>query len=459
MAFTAFREAGRNCLRVYADLNGDGFVTGVDENVYFHWPTTPATGSPLRETRGTAAGQPDAGQPWVTARDGRRRARPRHRGEPAVSPSTDMFRYFTGINDPLGAPNTQLTPPALSTTTCASLSDAQRARVARVVITVTGQATIGGDGPEEDRDVRCACAQRALRRNPQCVGSMARFTAQTRNDRGVALFAAIAGMVLLSTMIAALVILARNENLIAQLNKDEAQAAYAAEAGANWGRRLLLQRLNVDLPAAVSAAGRPAMRDRPGRRPTTATTAGRSSSGTTRFPRAGPRSRRAPAGCAEPNYSAVGNIPDAQQTVMTITCPGTTGCPANLAFTTRVIVGTHPTIPPAITNGGLGAVFTYVWRIESSGTAGRARQQWVIHDSSVPMNTVGSFRIALNAEFVKYAHFIDQFQDAGSGDPWMSYRHVYTGPVHTNTRFSILGDTSVAGPRGADLPERGHPDP
>ena len=82
---------------------------------------------------------------------------------------------------------------------------------------------------------------------------VARLTAQTRDDRGVALFAAIAGMVLLSTMIAALVILARNENLIAQLNKDEAQAAYAAEAGANWGRRLLLQRLSVDLPTRVVA--------------------------------------------------------------------------------------------------------------------------------------------------------------------------------------------------------------
>ena len=89
-----------------------------------------------------------------------------------------------------------------------------------------------------------------------------------------------------------------------------------------------------------------------------------------------------------------------------------------------------------------------MWRIESSGTAGRARQQWVIHDSSVPVNQDGSFTIALNAEFVKYAHFIDQFQDAGSGDPWMSYRHVYTGPVHTNTRFSILGNTSTPDEEG-----------
>jgi hypothetical protein len=275
---------------------------------------------------------------------------------------------------------------------------------------------------------------------------MARLTAHTRNDRGVALFAAIAGMVLLSSMIAALVILARNEGLIAQLNKDEAQAAYAAEAGANWGRRVLLQRLSVDLPAAVVATPRPAMR-------TALMTTYNSANGGAQFirdfaiPTSGP-TFAACTDCVEPNYSAVGNIPDAQQTVLAITCPGTPGCPANLNFTTRVIVGTHPTIPPAITNGGNGALFTYVWRIESSGTSGRARQQWVIHDSSVPTNTVGSFTIALNAEFVKYAHFIDQFQDAGNGEPWISYRHEYTGPVHTNRRFSILGNIGTAGQEG-----------
>jgi hypothetical protein len=142
VAFTAFREAGRNCIRVYADLNGDGFVTGTDENVYFHWPTTPSTGAPLRETRGTVGGQPDAGQAWVAVSTG---AEELARDIVANPAGVDMFRYFTGINDPLGAPNTELTPPALSTTTCASLSDAQRARVARVLITVTGQATIGGE--------------------------------------------------------------------------------------------------------------------------------------------------------------------------------------------------------------------------------------------------------------------------------------------------------------------------
>ena len=138
-AFAAFREDGRNCVRLYADLNGVGLVTGADENVYFHSPTTPADGSPLRETRGTAAGQPDAGQAWVAVSGG---AEELARDIVANPGGTDMFQYFTGPNDV--SPNTQLTPPALSTTACSSLSDVQRARVARVVITVTGQATVSG---------------------------------------------------------------------------------------------------------------------------------------------------------------------------------------------------------------------------------------------------------------------------------------------------------------------------
>jgi len=148
----------------------------------------------------------------------------------------------------------------------------------------------------------------------------------------------------------------------------------AAEAGANWGRRLLQQRLNTDLPAAVAAQGRSAMA-------AALNSTYNSYNGAAQFvrdyavPASGPTFVSCSAGCAEPNYSAVGNIPDAQQTVMTITCPGTAGCPANLSFTTRVIVGAHPTKPPVITGGGNAALFTYVWRIESSGTAGRARQQ------------------------------------------------------------------------------------
>jgi hypothetical protein len=276
---------------------------------------------------------------------------------------------------------------------------------------------------------------------------MARLTVQTRNDHGVALFAAIAGMVVLSTMIAALVILARNEGLIAQLNKDEAQAAYAAEAGANWGRRVLHQRLSVNLANAVAATPRPAMK-------IALNTTYNSANGATQFIRDYAVSASGPqfvscSPCPDPIYSVVYSdattrqITDSLQNVLTITCPGTAGCPANMAFTTRVVVSTHPTKPPVITAGGNGARFTYVWRIESSGTAGRARQQWVIHDSSVPRQQDGAFTIALNGEFARYAHFIDQFQDAGGGDPWMSYRHVYTGPVHTNRRFSILGNTST----------------
>jgi hypothetical protein len=283
---------------------------------------------------------------------------------------------------------------------------------------------------------------------------VARLAAQSRDECGVALFAAIAGMVVLSTMIAALVILARNENLIAQLNKDEAQAAYAAEAGANWGRRLLHQRLAVDLPVRVVVTPRTTMH-------TALQTTYSTPAGAAQFirdfaiPASGP-GFVACSPCEDPKYSAVYSnavtrqIDDGLQNVMTLTCPGAAGCPANMAFTTRVIVSVHPTIAPAIRGGpnSVDAVLTYVWRIESSGTAGRARQQWVIHDSAVPSHQDGSFTIAVSGEFVKYAHFIDQFQDAGSGDPWMSYRHVYTGPVHTNRRFSILGDTTTPGDEG-----------
>ena len=67
---------------------------------------------------------------------------------PALPPapnSTAMFRYFTGINDAV-APNTELVPPAASTTTCASLNAAARERIARVVVTLTGRASIGRAG-------------------------------------------------------------------------------------------------------------------------------------------------------------------------------------------------------------------------------------------------------------------------------------------------------------------------
>jgi hypothetical protein len=138
-AFTAFREAGRNCIRVYADLNGDGDVQDTDENVFFHWSTT--AGAPLNEQRGTSAGQPDAGMVWVTAGTG-----PEELARDVVANpgGTAMFRYFTGPNDPGGAPNTELVPPASDPATCASLAAGQRTRIARVVVTLTGRAVISG---------------------------------------------------------------------------------------------------------------------------------------------------------------------------------------------------------------------------------------------------------------------------------------------------------------------------
>jgi len=136
-AFTAFREAGRNCIRLYADLNGDADVADADENVFFRWSTV--AGSPLYETRGTLSGQPDAGTVWVATATGQEELA---RDLVANPGGVDMFQYFTGPDD--ASPNTQLVPPSASTTACTSLSDTNRARVRRVVVTLTGRATISG---------------------------------------------------------------------------------------------------------------------------------------------------------------------------------------------------------------------------------------------------------------------------------------------------------------------------
>jgi Tfp pilus assembly protein PilW len=152
-AFTAFREAGRNCIRIYADLNGDGDLNvggdpdESDENLYFFWSTT--SPSSLLEQRGTQAGQPDSGAAWVADGGAAQELARDIVTNPSLPPapnSTATFRYFTGINDPLGAPNTELFPPGASTTTCASLNAAARERIARVVVTLTGRASIGRTG-------------------------------------------------------------------------------------------------------------------------------------------------------------------------------------------------------------------------------------------------------------------------------------------------------------------------
>ena len=143
-AFTAFREAGRNCIRLYADLNGDHDLNVDDagddeaeENVYFHWSTT--AGESLTEQRGTSAGQPDAGQAWVAVDTGAQKL-----ADGLVGSGT-IFRYFTGPNDPDGVPGAELIPPAPVTTyACATLPADQRRRISRVVVTLTGRATVGG---------------------------------------------------------------------------------------------------------------------------------------------------------------------------------------------------------------------------------------------------------------------------------------------------------------------------
>ncbi len=141
-AFTAFREAGRNCIRLYADLNGDGNLNvgadplEADENVYYHWSTS--TGEALFEQRGTNAGQPDAGATWVAPGPAAQKL------ADGLAGGQTIFRYFTGPNDPGGNPGEELLPPAISTTVCATLSATDRARISRVVVTLTGEATVGG---------------------------------------------------------------------------------------------------------------------------------------------------------------------------------------------------------------------------------------------------------------------------------------------------------------------------
>jgi type II secretory pathway component PulJ len=137
-AFTAFREAGRNCIRVYADLDGEGTVKQADENVYFHWSTT--GGAPIMETRGPSAGGVDLGTTWVSAV-----GNPEELARDIVANpnGVDMFQYYTGASDT--SPNEKLFPPAANPATCASLPPADRERIARVVITITGRATIGGE--------------------------------------------------------------------------------------------------------------------------------------------------------------------------------------------------------------------------------------------------------------------------------------------------------------------------
>lgn len=136
-AFAAFRGAGRSCLRVYADLNGDGDVADLDENIAFSWSGT--DGAALMQEAGVGGGGPDSGQSWVSGGTGPEELATGLVGNPG---GTNMFRYFTGPNDGAG-PNVELVPA--STGDCTGLPDVDRARVGRIVITLTARATIGGE--------------------------------------------------------------------------------------------------------------------------------------------------------------------------------------------------------------------------------------------------------------------------------------------------------------------------
>ena len=136
-AFTAFRFAGRNCLRLYADLDGVNNVQGTDENVNFRW-----TGTALDPLLQEAGGGPDTGvaDPPGTFVAGVSTGNQELALNIVANPGgVDIFQYFTGPSD--ATPNTQLLPPA---GVCANMTDVNRTRIGRIVITLTGQATVAG---------------------------------------------------------------------------------------------------------------------------------------------------------------------------------------------------------------------------------------------------------------------------------------------------------------------------
>jgi hypothetical protein len=213
--------------------------------------------------------------------------------------------------------------------------------------------------------------------------------------RGAALSIVAVSMALLGSMIVTFGLVGRNETFIAPGVRDTMQAGSAAEAGATRGRLLLAERLGQDLPREVAASGQVAMIGALRGVYSTATGAAQLIVDKARPPSGGPTfvlCTTVTGGCPEPGSSAVGAIPDSQQ--VTIALDGTSG--SGLHYTTRIIVGSHPARPPAIAGDGTSALFTYVWRIESTGTSGRGPEQSVIHDSAVPTNPAGSFTIAFS---------------------------------------------------------------
>ncbi len=129
-AFVGFRESGTSCLRVYADINGDGDVADADENTKFRWDGI--DGHAITQENG---GGPDTGQAWVGASGGSQQLALNIVANLDGSPT---FQYFTGPGAP--APDTPI--PAGG---ACGMSDANRAMIGRVVITLTARGTVAGE--------------------------------------------------------------------------------------------------------------------------------------------------------------------------------------------------------------------------------------------------------------------------------------------------------------------------
>jgi type II secretory pathway pseudopilin PulG len=127
-AFVAFREAGPLCVRLYSDLDGNGDVRGA-ENIKLT-----VNDGPSALLRQEVGGGPDVGQPWVSPSLGLQELASNLVPNPGGVP---VFQFFTGPND--ADPNTLLPQPPGS---CA-MGDADRQRIARVVVTLTAQGSVG----------------------------------------------------------------------------------------------------------------------------------------------------------------------------------------------------------------------------------------------------------------------------------------------------------------------------
>jgi Tfp pilus assembly protein PilW len=130
-AFTAFRAAGGNCMRLYSDLDGNGNVQGVRENVSFAWV---GAGSPITQELG---GGPDAGQVWVSGSTGIQELSLDIVANPG---GVAMFQYFTGPNAVI--PNNPI--PVVASPLCENaMTNANRSTIGRVLITITARGTVG----------------------------------------------------------------------------------------------------------------------------------------------------------------------------------------------------------------------------------------------------------------------------------------------------------------------------